>query len=63
MAARQPNYDATQLERARMVAKKRDAMPVIGKYKTQPTSLSSFSDDQIIEHASSLGGVFGQVKF
>jgi hypothetical protein len=51
----QPNYDATQLERATMVAQKRDAMPVIGKPLTQPTTLSSFSDDQIIERATSLG--------
>jgi hypothetical protein len=51
----QPNYDATQLERATMVVQKRDAMPVIGKPLTQPTILSSFSDGQILERATSLG--------
>jgi hypothetical protein len=38
----QPNYDATQMERVRMMAKKRDEMPVIGTSKAQPTSLLSF---------------------
>jgi hypothetical protein len=56
----QPNYDATQLERATMLAQKRDATPVIGKSMTQPITLSSFSDDQILEHATSLGVSLGK---
>jgi hypothetical protein len=43
------------MERVMMMAKRRDEMPVIGTSKAQPTSLLSFSHDQIIEHASSLG--------
>jgi hypothetical protein len=43
-----------------MVAQNRDAMPVIGKPMIQPTTLSSFSDDQILEHATSLGVSLGK---
>jgi hypothetical protein len=55
----QPNYDATQLERAKMLLHKRDELPVIGMSKSQPTSLFSFSDEQFFEHATSLGVSLG----
>jgi hypothetical protein len=55
----QPNYDATQLERAKMLLQKRDELPVIGMSKSQPTSLISFSEEQFFEHATSLGVSLG----
>jgi hypothetical protein len=55
----QPNYDATQMERATMILQKRDEIPAIGTPKIQPNSLLSFSDEQIIQHANSLGVSLG----
>jgi hypothetical protein len=55
----QPNYDATQMERARMILQKRDEIPVIGTPKIQPNSLISSSEDEIIQHANSLGVSLG----
>jgi hypothetical protein len=46
-----------------MVAQKRDVMPVIGKLLTQPSTLSSFSDEQILEHATSLGVSLGKSNY
>jgi hypothetical protein len=51
----QPNADVTQMKRAMMIAKKRAEMPVIGTSIPKPTSITSFSDDQIIDNAMSLG--------
>jgi hypothetical protein len=47
----QPNSDATQMERAIMIAKKRAEMPVMVSrpHQNQPRLLL-FSDDQIIEN-------------
>jgi hypothetical protein len=55
----QPNADMTQMERAMMVAKKRAEIPVIGMSVPKPTSIMSFSDDQIIDNARSLGVSLG----
>jgi hypothetical protein len=55
----QPNYDATQLERAKMLLQKRDELPVIGMSKSQPSSLLSFSDEHIIDNAMALGVSLG----
>jgi hypothetical protein len=51
----QPNTDVTQMERAIMIAKKRAEIPVIGTSIPKPTSITSFSDYQIIGNAMSLG--------
>jgi hypothetical protein len=51
----QPNADMTQMERAMMIAKKRAETPVIGMSTLKLTSISSFSEDHIIENALSLG--------
>jgi hypothetical protein len=50
----QPNYDATQMERAKMLLQKRDELPVVCMSKSQPTSLIYFSEEQFFEHATSL---------
>jgi hypothetical protein len=42
-----------------MILQKRDEIPVIGTPKIQPNSLLSFSEDQIIQHANSLGVSLG----
>jgi hypothetical protein len=55
----QPNADVTQMKRAMMIAKKRAEMPVIGTSIPKPTSITSFSDDQIIDDARSLGVSLG----
>jgi hypothetical protein len=55
----QPNADMTQMERAMSIVKKRAETPVIGMSTSKPTSISSFSEDQIIENAKSLGVSLG----
>jgi hypothetical protein len=47
------------MEREAMILQKRDEIPVIGTPKTQPNSLLSFSGDQIIQNANSLGVSLG----
>jgi hypothetical protein len=51
----QPNSDVTQLERAMMIAKKYAEMLVIGTSTSKPNSIISFSNNQIIDNALSLG--------
>jgi hypothetical protein len=55
----QPNADMTQMERVMMIAKKRVETPVIGMSTSKPTSITSFSEDQIIDNAMSLGVSLG----
>jgi hypothetical protein len=55
----QPNADVMQMERAMMIAKKRAEMSVIGTSIPKPTSITSFSDDQIIDNAMLLGVSLG----
>jgi hypothetical protein len=58
----QPNNDATQMERAMMIAKNRAELPVIGTTIPKPPSITAFSDEQIIGDAMSLGVSFGNSK-
>jgi hypothetical protein len=55
----QNNADMTQMERAMMIAKSRDDTPVIGMSPVKPTSITTFSDDQIIDDARLLGVSLG----
>jgi hypothetical protein len=55
----QPNADMTQMERAMMIAKKRAETPVIGMSTSKLNSISSFSEEHIIENARSLGVSLG----
>jgi hypothetical protein len=55
----QNNADMTQMERAMMIAKSRDDTPVIGMSPVKPTSITAFSDDQIIDDARLLGVSLG----
>jgi hypothetical protein len=48
-----------QMERAMMIAKKRAGTPVLGMSTMQPASVTSFSDDQIIDEARLLGVSLG----
>jgi hypothetical protein len=55
----QHNADMTQMERATMIAQRRAEMPVIGMSSVKPTSINSFSDEQIIDDARVLGVSLG----
>jgi hypothetical protein len=55
----QPNSDATQMEKAMKIAKHRAELPVLGKSPLKPSSITSFTDDHIVEHALSLGVSLG----
>jgi hypothetical protein len=55
----QPNADMTQMERAMLIAKKRAETPVIGMSASKITSITSFSENQIIDNAKSLGVSLG----
>jgi hypothetical protein len=55
----QPNTDATQMERAILIAKKRAETHVLGKSPLKPTSITAFTDDHIIDNVISLGVSLG----
>jgi hypothetical protein len=56
---RQPNADATQMERAMDLAQRRDDTSGQGKNLNCKLSFASFSDDEIIAKASMLGVSMG----
>jgi hypothetical protein len=51
----QPNADDTQMERAMMIAQKRDNVQTQGTPSSNKHSFYSFSDEQIIDKAKSIG--------
>jgi hypothetical protein len=55
----QPNADATQLERAMMIAQRRDDIQMPGTRAPNALSILAFSDDQIVQKASTLGVSLG----
>jgi hypothetical protein len=58
----QANADATQLERAMMIAQRRDELQGQGTSLPKKFSLLAFSDDEIIDKADSLGVSFGSSR-
>jgi hypothetical protein len=55
----QPNADATQMERAMMIAQKRDDFQTQGTQTATTFSFSKFSDEQIIDRAKAIGVSMG----
>jgi hypothetical protein len=58
----QPNADASQLERAMLIAQRRDDLQEQGTSLPRNLSLLAFSDEDIVEKASSLGVSMGSSK-
>jgi hypothetical protein len=55
----QPNADVSQMERAMMLASKRDDVQAQGTQKSTIPSFSAFTDEQIIDKATAIGVSMG----